>query len=79
MTKETDRRNQNEAIFFSPNEPALMAKLFLNTQRNGMTIQLHNVNEKHVLKNHDLINCIFKYFFFKAMIIQHFFQILYKI
>lgn len=56
MTKETDGRNQNEAFFFfSPNETALTAKLVLNIQRNGMTIQLHNVNEKHVLKNHDLI------------------------
>lgn len=64
MTKETDGRNQNEA-FFSPNEPALTAKLFLNIQRNGMTTQLHNVNEKHVLKNHDLINFILKLFFLK--------------
>lgn len=63
MTKETDGRNQNEAFFFSPNEPALIAKLFLNIQRNGKTIQLHNVNEKHVLKNHDLINCILKLIF----------------
>lgn len=63
MSKETDGRNQNEA-FFSPNESALSAKLFFNIQRNGMTIQLHNVNEKHVLKNHDLINFIFNYYFF---------------
>lgn len=56
-------------FFFSPNAPALIAELFLNIQRNGMTTQLHKVNEKHVLKNHDLINCILKLIFLKAMVI----------
>lgn len=59
MTKETEKRKQNEAFFFPPNEPTLIAKLFLNIQRNGMTVQLHNMNEKHVNKNHKLI--IFKF------------------
>lgn len=62
MTKETEKRKQNEAFFFPPNEPTLTAKLFklfLNIQRNGMTVQLHNMNEKHVIKNHKLI--IFKF------------------
>lgn len=46
--------------FFPPNEPTLTAELFLNIQRNGRTVQLHNMNEKHVIKKHELINFIFK-------------------
>lgn len=52
MTKKTDGRNKKWSFFFSLNEPALTA---ISQQRNGMTIQFHNANEKHVLKNHDLI------------------------
>lgn len=63
MIKETDKRNQNEAFFVFSKWINTYCKLFLDIQRNGMTIQLHNVHEKHVFKNYDLIYFILKLMF----------------